>query len=81
LRIPTPGSEPALRFISTGTPESDTVEIYLPVVSRVSSDVVSTLIKVITHEVMHHVFKVVLGKQTIERVSIEHRLMKKLGIE
>ena len=64
-------------------PETDRIEIYLPVINKFyrGDKIIEALVKIINHEVMHYVFKKLLGEPTPKRVEIEHKVMRSMGID
>ncbi len=62
-------------------PSNEVIELYLSHIrSRKEDELISKIIGLINHEVMHHVFKLILGEPSIERIKLEHKIMEKVGI-
>jgi len=65
-------------------PVDEAIILFLPAIKRASEregvDIVDELVRLINHEVMHHIIAEVLGSPTPSRVAAEHRVMEKLGV-
>ncbi len=75
------GYGPDLNIEAFYDPLEETICVFLPLIRGSDDELIERLISIINHESLHHAFKEVLGIQTRSRVDVEHRIMKKLGIE